>query len=419
MTFSIETIAIGDEILTGKISDTNSTFVGDQLFQTGFRLNRVTVVADDIPTIQAALKESSLRGSHVVCFGGLGPTSDDKTADAVAGLLRCEITDHAPSREKLIRLYQQRGREVTVHALKQARYPAATTPIPNPKGMAPGFRCSLGNSHLFFLPGVPPEMKAMFAETVLPALFELAGYHQSGPGLVSRSWKCLGIWESDLQRVMDPVEAELPPHAWLGYRTHYPENHLTLYYRRQPGESEQEMNRWETRIRQILAPYTFTEDGRELEGIVSDLLQTKGKRIALAESCTGGLVTHRLTRIPGSSLRVWGGFVSYQNEAKKSMLSVEVSEETAVSSECSRRLSEAALEKSGCDVAAAITGYVGPAGGTAESPIGTLYLCVTGKNGAKPLEKKLVIPMRVRQEAQWGASTFLLDLIRQFLESRS
>jgi nicotinamide-nucleotide amidase len=258
----------------------------------------------------------------------------------------------------------------------------------------------------------------MFAESVLPRLFELAGYDQTGPQLFSRVWKCLGIWESDLQRVMDPIEADLPAHAWLGYRTHYPENHLTLYYRRQSGDDQKVVADWEDRIRQILAPYTFTEEDKELEAIVSGLLQAKKAKIALAESCTGGLVTQRLTRIPGSSERIWGGFVSYQREAKKTMLAVDVaSDEAAVSAECSRQLANAALEKSGCDLAAAITGYLGPAGGTEENPIGTLFLCVTGKGNSGPWEKRLLIPIRNRQEAQWGAATFLLDLIRQFLES--
>jgi len=208
----IETLAIGDELLVGKIADTNSQFVGRQLFNLGLRLSRETVVADEISEIIAGLKESAGRSKAVIVFGGLGPTSDDRTAESVAKLLDCKLVEDVPSKVRLFSVLKKRGRDVTPVILKQVLYPEATKTIPNLKGLAIGFYFTMGNCTLFFLPGVPMEMEAMFQESVLP---ELKNIFQCSK-LWSHTWRCLGLHESQVQEAMNPVEKRLPEGCYLG-----------------------------------------------------------------------------------------------------------------------------------------------------------------------------------------------------------
>ena len=407
----LETLAIGDELLTGRTSDSNTTFVGDQLFKKGLRLSRVTVIPDDLPLIQQTLKECSGRARYVVAFGGLGPTSDDKTAQAVAELLGCELCVDEPSKIRLLENYGKRKRPISDQALKQVLYPQASTALANPCGMAPGFATDIGQCRFFFLPGVPNEMKAIFLASVLPELEPLAG------AIRSHTWQLIGIPESEVQRLMDPVEASLPSVAWLGYRTRPPENHLTLYYR---NADEVGFLAFQNRITELVRPFCFSERPVELEELVGERLKASGARIALAESCTGGLVAQRLTRVPGASDYVWGGYMVYQRAAKLGMLGVNLPLELAtVSRDCTRRLAESTLEHAGkeVEVAAAITGYMGPSGGTEADPVGTIYLAVVSQSG-KVSERRLSQFARSRWEAQWSASGHLLNLILQHLAER-
>lgn len=402
----IETLAIGDELLVGKIADTNSQFVGRQLFNLGLRLSRETVVADEISEIIAGLKESAGRSKAVIVFGGLGPTSDDRTAESVAKLLHCKLVEDVPSKERLFSVLKKRGRDVTPVILKQVLYPEATKTIPNLKGLAIGFYFTMGNCTLFFLPGVPMEMEAMFQESVLP---ELKNIFQCSK-LWSHTWRCLGIHESQVQEAMNPVEKRLPEGCYLGYRTFFPENHLTLYWseeRKKEGfESEK------IRIGEILKTWVYTEEDKELEQVVVEELNRQKKKIALAESCTGGLTLQRLTRVPGASDVIWGGYTTYQITAKERMLGVKLQTmDEGVSQQCSTQLARQVKAVSECDISAAVTGYMGPTAGEKDS-VGTAYLSVFGKN---LIEKKIVVPTDDRLRAQWGTSSYLLQALLKVL----
>ena len=242
-------------------------------------------------------------------------------------------------------MHRARERAVSTQSLKQVLYPELARPLSNSKGAAPGFHLKLDAADFFFLPGVPSEMKAMFEIHVLPFLDGLST--ESGR-ILSQCWRCLGIWESELQRVMDPIEAALPAHAWLGYRTKPPENHLTLYFRQPDGAPTTDFESWKSKIREIMRPWTYTEADKDLEDLVNETLAAKKLRVALAESCTGGLTVQRLTRVPGASGQVWGAYVTYQTASKATMLGVDVpSDEAAISAETSRELARAAREKAG------------------------------------------------------------------------
>lgn len=416
MSLRLETIAIGDELLTGKIADTNSAFVGQRLFSRGLRLERSTVILDDTPTIQQTLKARAAEADFIFCFGGLGPTTDDLTAKAVAELLGCELAEWEPARKNLYALFEKLGRTVTESSLKQVLYPSASEVIPNAVGLAPGFSCSMGKCRLYFLPGVPREMKAMVDATVLPDILKRAGL--SSGDLLSHVWRLIGLPESELQTRLNGIQNALPPEAWLGYRTHTPENHLTLYYRSAGGKPSPVFEGLKTDIRAVVKTWCYAETLHDIEQVVVETLASRHLTLATAESCTGGLVGQRLTRIAGASQVIWGGANVYQIAAKRALLGVEVARESdAVSPDCTRRLAEAVKETSGCSLAVGVTGSLGPTAANDTDPIGTIYLCVVG-DGAPPLEQRIVLPVRTREENQWGASAYALAAVLRWLESK-
>lgn len=405
--YPIETIAIGDELLTGAITDTNSAFIGSQLVSLGHRLNQETAIADNEEKIIQTLLERSPHAKLIFVFGGLGPTSDDRTVEAVCRMLSCPAVSHEPSRLKIEELYQKRQQPLTSYALKQALYPRDSDPFPNSVGLAPGFRIELKECQCFFLPGVPLEMKSIFSENILPWLRQNENFRASAK-LKTKVWRCIGIFESQLQKQMDPIEAFLNQDAWLGYRTHFPENHLTLYYR---GEDQKLFEAMESKIDSLLKPWCYTRTDPSMEWAVFNALKTKGAKVAFAESCTAGLAANRLSRIPGASDVLFGGVVVYRLEAKHQILGITFdTPDLAISVNSSRLLAKKIQEISKADLGAAITGYLGPEA-TREKPAGTIFCCVVDKWG-NTFEKQLLINATDRERTQWGAATHLLNLVR-------
>jgi len=410
----IETLAIGDELLTGKISDTNSAFVGGELFKEGFQLSRQTVVADNQQEIQSTLREISNRAKVAICFGGLGPTTDDITSSTVADLLSVPMERDLPSHQKMLRYLEERKRLITEQVLKQVLLPRGCEPIPNPVGLAPGFSFHWQGCHFFFLPGVPSEMKAMFTSFVLPRVQDLFSYASKVESCV---WRCMGIVESEIQRLMLPLEEKFPENIRVGYRTSFPENSLTLYVQESNEALRKKLlDEWERRINPLLDPFCYSREEKDLEACVFEKLKDKKKKLVLVESCTGGLVTQRLTRLSGASDWIWGGLVTYQADAKNKLLEVGIkTPEEAVSQLCSTRLAQSALQKSDCDLALAITGYMGPTGGTLQDPIGTFYISIFDKVG-KSEERRVNLPRRERYTLQWGSASFALHSLLEFLK---
>lgn len=421
MTAHIETIAIGGELLNGTISDTNSTFVARVLFGHGYCLKRTNAIADDKHSIKETIRECADRSDYVFCFGGLGPTSDDLTAEAVVDFLGGGLVCHEASRERLAAKYKKFGRELTPQSLKQTYYPKDSLPIDNWVGMSPGFTFKVKKCSFYFFPGVPREMERMFTKEVLPQMLKAEKLTHGPARILSQVWKCIGITEANLQAQLDPVETKFGSQAWLGYRTHYPENHVVLYYRHRSLSECKGFEEIKTEIHSVVKPWCFTKENLELEEVVINELRKKGLQIALVESCTGGLVSRRLISVAGASDVVWGAAVAYQVKAKKALLGVELENESdAVSKECTRRLAESALKLSSCSIAAAVTGYLGPSGGTEQDPVGTIYICVASQkdnstlSGAKT-EKRFILPIRERTLAQRGAAAHVLNEILKFL----
>ena len=412
-----ETLAIGDELLTGKVTDTNSTFIAGELFQLGIRLHRSTVVADDEEEMIDALNTIAGRCKVAVVFGGLGPTSDDKTAAVVAKLIGAKLVQHAPSLTRLNQFMAERKREVTATNLKQVLYPDKGRAILNPVGLAPAFCVQLKECRLYFMPGVPLEMKGIWNETVKKEVAEL--HHSSGAVSVKHhGWRLLGIPESEVQRLMDPVEALLPKGAWLGYRTHFPENHLVLYVSSATAQADSVFQTFRVKIAPLVAPFVYSEQEKELEVLIHEALKEQKLTLALAESCTGGLASSRLTRYPGLSDHYWGSEVVYMRQAKNDLFGLGLThDEQTVSAETTQRLAEALFKKSQASITAAITGYLGPTGGTAESPVGTVFTYV--KKGNYGQGARFQLALRDRERAQWGAATYLFHEILKSLRAGS
>jgi nicotinamide-nucleotide amidase len=404
-------VAIGDELLNGTIADTNSSFVGEELSRCGLRLSRQNVVADDVRATREIIKERSAIARVVVVFGGLGPTSDDKTVESVCALLDCGAAVFGPADTRVREAYRVRGQMLNPHAFKQALYPEKCRAIPNPVGMAPGFVMDYGRCGFYFLPGVPLEMKAMFRASVLPEIRSLPECVKS-PRIESRVWKCIGVYESQLQSLMAVVEKELPQSAWLGYRTVFPENHLTLY---SASDTMKTLGPQIKTIDEAVKEFCFSRGVDTLEHTVLDAAKHKGARIAFAESCTGGLTANRLSRIPGASEVLWGSLVTYRLEAKHQALNLlDFDEQTCISSECARAMAHEARVKSGAEFAGSSTGYLGPTVGGSDKPAGTIFICALGPAG-KILEKTLKLDASDRERTQWAAASYLLDLLRRLL----
>lgn len=404
---TIETLAIGDELLTGRTLDSNSHFVGGRLFREGLRLLRTSVVLDDRETIQSQLRQTAERSDFLVVFGGLGPTSDDLTVDTICDLMGTAPETHPPAEKRMREVYARRNRPVTPEALRQVRYPKGAEVFGNDEGLAPGFAVELTGCKMFFLPGVPQEMRVIFDRWVLPQLVQARGegrFHW-------RTWRCIGIPESELQGALNEVEAGLGEGMWLGYRTYFPENHVTLY----SHVSGEAFGKAAETVSRAVSSWAYAEGEVRLEEHLVARLRERGETLALAESCTGGEVAHRLTSVPHASTCLWGCAVVYQPEAKKELAGVHLENaEAAVSEACTKELARNMLVRSGANWAAAVTGYMGPTGGTPADPVGTVYVSVCGRNGQeKTLKRQL--PPRSREDSQWGAASLVLNAVRECL----
>jgi competence/damage-inducible protein CinA-like protein len=371
-------IAIGDELTTGTLVDSNSAWISDRLLALGIKTVLHMTVADEMEDIVDAFKVAGERAKQVIVTGGLGPTEDDLTKDAFCDFAKTGTTLDQKSLNKIEVIFKALDRPMTENNIKQAYIPDNCEIIRNSTGTAPGFMGEVSGTTYYFLPGVPRECKMMMKETVLPTISKTAG----GPVLKTLTLRTFGMTESGLDQELSGIE--LPKGARLGYRATFPEIHLKIY-----AEAENEDNadmiisKVQDEVQKIIGDVIYSEDGRSLEEVVLALCIEKNIMLAIAESCTGGLITKRLTDINGSSKVVDRGFVTYSNEAKTDLLGVDkniIETHGAVSSECAREMVKGALENSQADLALSVTGIAGPTGGTPERPVGTVHIAVADKD---------------------------------------
>jgi nicotinamide-nucleotide amidase len=404
----IEILNTGTELLLGNTLNTHAAWFGRELFKLGLRISRQTTVPDG-DAIRDAITESLGRADALIVTGGLGPTSDDLTREITAEVLGLElITDEAALRS-LENFFALRGRTMAEANLKQALVPVGADVLPNPNGTAPGVYVPPrlnGRSHcaVFLLPGPPRELYPMYHAEVVPRLRALSGVETAHDAL---ELKFTGIGESDFHQDIDAKLAEIPGLEY-GYCAHIGEVDLRLI-----GPPAALGQGRAIALKQF-KEFLISDDGSSLEATVVRLLAEKSMTLATAESCTGGLISNRITDVPGASAVFTHGFVTYANAAKISMLGVPPSDlesHGAVSETVARRMAAGALQASGADIAVAVTGVAGPDGGTPEKPVGTAWIGIAAK-GLEPTAFRVFHP-RNRHDFKLAVSQAALEAVRR------
>lgn len=368
-------------MVSGEIADANAFFMANALTERGFCVTRVSMVGDQEGQIQDALLQSRDRAEAVIVSGGLGPTSDDLTTPAAAKAFGESLVLHEESLGQIRERFARGGMEMPRSNEKQAVFPASAEIIPNPVGTAPGFCLKSRGKAIFFLPGVPRELQHLFRETVLP---RLERERKGNIHYRARTLKIFGLTESAIADRLSGIRAEHFS-ATLAYLPRYPENHIKIIVQ---GSDLEEVKRnlaeLERVIRGKLEGRVFAVDRETLEEIVGRLLKERQATLAVAESCTGGLVAHRMTNIPGSSEYFERGVVVYSNQAKTELLQVPkelLAELGAVSAPVAEKMAEGMRHLSRATIGLAITGIAGPAGGSADKPVGTVFIALSGPDG--------------------------------------
>ncbi|HTP49259.1 MAG TPA: competence/damage-inducible protein A [Anaeromyxobacteraceae bacterium] len=410
MTLAVELLATGDELLTGQVVDTNSAWLMDRLWDLGVMARRKTLVGDDREDLLAALRESSSRADLVVMSGGLGPTEDDLTAEVVSSATGMPLETHEPSLEAIRARFARLGREMTPNNAKQARFPRGATVIPNRFGTAPGFSVPLGRAELVALPGVPVEYRGLCEEFVLPRVASRLG---SVPAF--RLVKLFAVPESHADERMRPVMDD-PANRGVrfGYRAHWPEIHVKWAVA--GAGAEERADAVLASVRALFGDAIFAEGKEELPRLVVERLAARRERVAVAESCTGGLLAETLTSVPGSSAVFELGIVAYANEMKSRFVAVApelIHAHGAVSEPVARALAEGVRRAAASTWGLGITGIAGPDGGTAEKPVGTVHLALAGPRGTQALQRLYRGDReRVRRHAAFEALNLLRTALR-------
>jgi nicotinamide-nucleotide amidase len=378
-----EIIATGDEIRTGALVDSNSAYIAGHLEAIGLTVGRHTTTGDDLRQLVAVFQESAARARVVLVTGGLGPTSDDRSAEAAALAVGDPLVFHPDAFAVTERFYQRRQRPMAPSNRKQAMLPETARVIDNPLGTAAGFRLSLERCDFFFLPGVPGEMRRMLADTVLPALdARLGGDRRAG---LLQTLTAFGLPESVVGERLAGFEDAFPE-LILGFRAKYPEIQVKLYGRGAAADLDLqrlgEAREWVARRlgERLLAPAEIT-----LEARVGQLLAERQATLAVAESCTGGLIGHKLTNVAGSSDYFLLSAVTYDNAAKQKLLGVSpeiLASHGAVHEITAQAMAEGVRRLAGATYGLSTSGIAGPGGGSPDKPVGLVCIGLATPQGA-------------------------------------
>ena len=398
----------GTELTRGELVNTNGTWLASGLTDLGFDVVEQVVVDDDASRITATLSRLGKAVRVIVCTGGLGPTTDDLTTQAVASALGVGVVRDDASLEAIRRRFERMGRALTPSNAKQADFPQGADILPNPIGTAPGFGVTIGGASAFFMPGVPDEMKRMFEEQVVPRIRTLATRTTHQIRL-----RTYGMGESVVGERLAGIEASFPG-VVIGYRAHFPEIEVKVLGRAASYEPARELcERATAAVRTRLTGIVYGEADDTFAGVVGRAVRNKGLTLAISESCTGGLVGHMITSEPGASDFLLVDAVTYANSAKTRLLGIDedvIRGHGAVSSEVAAAMAEGVRRVSGADIALSLTGIAGPTGGTAAKPIGTVFIAVAMAAGTTVTEKHY---LGDRRRIQVAAAYAGLELVRQ------
>lgn len=408
-------LAVGSELLGTTRLDTNSLFLTGELEALGIPVVRKACVGDSLAELLAELSHALGRAPLLVVTGGLGPTEDDRTKEAVAALLGRRLVRDEEILARLRRRFHRLGREMPEVNAKQADVVEGALVLPNPGGTAPAYLVEAEGRTIVLLPGVPREMKAIFTESVRPRL----GPGGSPVALHRRVLKVVGLGESAVEELVRGVYVAHRGRDVTILAAAPGEVQLHFAARGGREEAERSLDAVEADFRAAVGPALFGRDEETLEGVVVALLREAGLTVALAESCTGGLVASRLTDVPGASACFPGAVVAYSNEAKTALLGVSprtLEEHGAVSGEVAREMAAGARRLFGASAGVGITGVAGPAGGTPEKPVGTVCIALESGDGTLRHER-LALPGDRLLVRRW-TSAAALAMIRRWVAGR-
>ena len=410
-TLTAEIIAIGSELLAPDRTDTNSLWLTEKLNRLGIEVKLKTIVGDDDARLEEAVKDATRRSKVVITTGGLGPTEDDITRKITARALGRRLLLDENVLEEIKQRFKGFGVAMPERNSRQAMVIEDAEVLPNPNGTAPGMFIEHKGTAIVLMPGPPREMKPMFENHVISRIAPRAGNVR----VVRRMLRVAGMGESAVDEKIAPVYTQYEnPQTTILFNQSEIEIHLTAR-----GRTEEEANalldRVVLQIEEQLGNAIFSFAGEKMEEVVGLKLSVGGYTLAVAESCTGGLLAQRLTDIPGSSKYFIEGVVTYANDAKVRALGVEPSlllEHGAVSAPVAEAMAEGIRRRADTDFGLSITGIAGPGGGTEEKPVGTVFIAIASEAGTE--HRKLKLPGD-RQLIRWRASQAALDLLRRRL----
>jgi nicotinamide-nucleotide amidase len=408
-----ELLSVGSELLRGATVNTNAAFLGGQLEALGVVCVRQTTVGDERAALAAALQDALGRCQLLITTGGLGPTFDDLTVEVLADVAGRKLRCHLPTETAIRRFYSRRHRRLQQAALRQALIPEGALALPNLLGTAPGLWLALPSTVIIALPGVPSEMRAIFERSVRPRLQRLPGRE----AMISCTLRTAGLVELAIEQHLKTLR--VPAGVEIGLYPHLRTVDVCLTSRRRtPRHAAHALAPLARRLRRLLGEHVYSEKGELIEAVIGRLLRRQRATVAVAESCTGGLVSDRLTNVAGSSDYFQGSVIAYHNGVKTAQLAVPAAllrRHGAVSAQVASAMAEGVRRALHASIGLAITGIAGPSGGTAAKPVGRIYLALS--NGQQcVVQRGQFFGDRLSIKAQ--AAQTALDLLRRFLLKR-
>ena len=409
-----EILTIGDELLRGEIVDSNKAFLSDRLFGLDIETRFHVSVGDDPADMADAFRRAAERSDIALVSGGLGPTRDDLTIEVLASAFGRSLELDQASLEGIKAFFARFGREMAPNNAKQANFPQGAEVLPNPIGTAPGCLLEESGTLFFCMPGVPRELHQMMDEQVLPRIAERLAGVEGRPVVRTALLRTFGIGESNLDDELADIARK--DGVSLSFRTAFPDNYLRPVARgATASEAEAKLARVCDAIRERLGPLVYGSDAETMEEVMGRLLREQGKTLAVAESCTGGLVGERITAVPGSSDYFLGGVVAYADRAKAALLGVPertLLEHGAVSEPVAVAMAEGVRERFGADLAVSTTGIAGPGGGTEAKPVGLVW--VGFSDAEESIAQDFEFPLD-RSRHRMATAQVALDWVRRAL----
>jgi len=406
-------ITIGDELLIGQVIDSNSAWIAKKLTGLGIKVIKILSVQDEENEIINALNEGLEKADLIITTGGLGPTVDDITKKTFAKFLGVHMEYNKEFFEKVKEYVAKRGHILNDMLFNYSHFPKGTIFLKNRVGSAPGMLFNKKGKKIFALPGVPPEMKSIFSKEIIPILKkESIGYY-----ILKKTILTSGEIEAALAEKLKDIVLSFPKNISIAYLPNLGRVRLRITVKgNNKNKLQEQLNEYVAKIEERVGDYIFGYDDETLEEVLGKMIKDRNLHLATAESCTGGMIAHKITSVPGSSDYYKGSVVAYSNEIKEKILSVKhetLEKYGAVSEQTVLEMVSGVLKTMNCDVAIATSGIAGPTGGTPDKPVGTIWLAAGSKE--KIITKKLQLGDNRTKNIE-TSTFFALDLMRRFLQ---